>query len=1160
MVQPAELKKTKRPEFVTVSVALIIVGSMLIATFLIAWERRILANELPVADAGSNRIAIVNRGVDFDASRSYDPDGKIVNWTWDFGDGSKGYGETINHIYRALGNYTVTLTVRDSLGAKGSDSIIVTVIELVTYILSELLSSPQTYEDKIVLVLNATVTEISWYNEDLAKTAKFKIKDNSTVQSLVVYCEGYVTRPATLKVNDIINLQGLFFWWEDGGYWEIKLRRATEDYIQFIASGAVELYSTYNLTTLLSAPESYRDTPVRVLNATVTEISWYDEDLTKTAKFKIKDNSTVQSLVVYCEGSVTRPLSLAKYDIVNLQGIFFWYETGGYWEIKIRKGTNDSVTLSSVPEYALVTIDTLLYSPEKYENNQIRIENAFVSNGYEAELAQSVEFTISDFSATKTLKVIVEPNASRPLALTRNTKINLQGLFKWGSATDFWEILIRNSTTAPNATDKIELALELKYPIVTISQLFRNTSKYKDAEIRVENATVVDAGSYELGYGDLASDWVVFEISDNSTPQQIYVYCEPNATRPFYLYRNELVNVQGLFTYYTTGKYWGIKVRSKASLPETNDAVERSDTWGYTFVTVDILRYSPEKYEFTNVRVDYAIVVSSGYDCATNITVQFAISDQSTEMKLAVFVEPYANRPRSLTHSAVINIQGLFVWMNEYGWAILVRNTTTAPDGNDYIKVSYPVYTLVNVTALIYNSAKYEYSRVRVENAIVTDTGRFGQYGYEPSNWVTFEIADTLSGPSLTVYCEKEANRVLSLKLNDSVDIQGIVKWYSTGKYWEIMVRNNDTAPIDNDYVRFSARSYTLATIEDLLSNVTIYNNTLVRIENATVVNAGSYALGYGGSPRDYVSFDVVDSTGLQLHIYCERYAIRPLSLSEGAIINAQGEFFNYRGTWEIKVRRCSNDKVEEIPLALFWAQHVVISEVLYNPADSDMGKEWVELYNPTSNDISMSSWIIEHWSGDEDEIVGNVTLPSNAIIPGYGFYLIGWSSEIAPMPDYIPLEWFHPVVGLHNGAGKGDAIILKNESGIIIDILGYGNIPAEHSHFYEGSPKNISGVENRSLERKPGTPYGNGIDTNCNKYDFVESSSPNPQNSSYKEQPEFAQGVEIKESSRLRDRRPFRRAFAWKSLSRSLSNMTSQLILANNSAVKGNYLVAKFE
>lgn len=53
----------------------------------------------------------------FDASASFDPDGSIASYAWQFGDGSTGSGVSVPHIYAASGSYTVYLTVADNEGA-----------------------------------------------------------------------------------------------------------------------------------------------------------------------------------------------------------------------------------------------------------------------------------------------------------------------------------------------------------------------------------------------------------------------------------------------------------------------------------------------------------------------------------------------------------------------------------------------------------------------------------------------------------------------------------------------------------------------------------------------------------------------------------------------------------------------------------------------------------------------------------------------------------------------------------------------------------------------------------------------------------------------------------------------------------------------------------
>jgi PKD repeat protein len=65
-------------------------------------------------------------------SLSYDPDGFIINYTWDFGDGEVGYGEKVEHKYKTYkwvggssGHYEpfdVSLTVKDNEGNSATNS------------------------------------------------------------------------------------------------------------------------------------------------------------------------------------------------------------------------------------------------------------------------------------------------------------------------------------------------------------------------------------------------------------------------------------------------------------------------------------------------------------------------------------------------------------------------------------------------------------------------------------------------------------------------------------------------------------------------------------------------------------------------------------------------------------------------------------------------------------------------------------------------------------------------------------------------------------------------------------------------------------------------------------------------------------------------------
>ncbi len=73
-------------------------------------------NGPPAADLGSNRSAAIDEVLRFDASGSKDPDGNIIAYRWDFGDGVKAAGIGPSHAYRKSGRYTVSLAVTDNSG------------------------------------------------------------------------------------------------------------------------------------------------------------------------------------------------------------------------------------------------------------------------------------------------------------------------------------------------------------------------------------------------------------------------------------------------------------------------------------------------------------------------------------------------------------------------------------------------------------------------------------------------------------------------------------------------------------------------------------------------------------------------------------------------------------------------------------------------------------------------------------------------------------------------------------------------------------------------------------------------------------------------------------------------------------------------------------
>ena len=77
-------------------------------------------NDPPVAFFTFTPVHPVVGETIFFNSSSFDVDGTLENWSWDFGDGTTGYGDRVTHVFYGIQTYSVTLTVLDDDGASGS--------------------------------------------------------------------------------------------------------------------------------------------------------------------------------------------------------------------------------------------------------------------------------------------------------------------------------------------------------------------------------------------------------------------------------------------------------------------------------------------------------------------------------------------------------------------------------------------------------------------------------------------------------------------------------------------------------------------------------------------------------------------------------------------------------------------------------------------------------------------------------------------------------------------------------------------------------------------------------------------------------------------------------------------------------------------------------
>jgi hypothetical protein len=126
--------------------------------------------------------AVVNKAVTFNASASYDPDGYITRYAWDFGDGTKENSTSpiINHTYTTDGLYEVKLVVFDNetVPAPSAPAIkSLRVVKLRNIVLKSITVSTKTIYQGLTVKINVTVK-----NEgDVAETFDVSVYYNKTV-------------------------------------------------------------------------------------------------------------------------------------------------------------------------------------------------------------------------------------------------------------------------------------------------------------------------------------------------------------------------------------------------------------------------------------------------------------------------------------------------------------------------------------------------------------------------------------------------------------------------------------------------------------------------------------------------------------------------------------------------------------------------------------------------------------------------------------------------------------------------------------------------------------------------------------------------------------------------------------------------------------------
>ena len=81
----------------------------------------LVENRVPIPSCRlSSDAPVVGELIQFDASGSFDPDGQVVDFRWEFGDGETARGTRVSHTYTEEAVCTMCLTIEDDAGGVAS--------------------------------------------------------------------------------------------------------------------------------------------------------------------------------------------------------------------------------------------------------------------------------------------------------------------------------------------------------------------------------------------------------------------------------------------------------------------------------------------------------------------------------------------------------------------------------------------------------------------------------------------------------------------------------------------------------------------------------------------------------------------------------------------------------------------------------------------------------------------------------------------------------------------------------------------------------------------------------------------------------------------------------------------------------------------------------
>jgi len=157
----------------------------------------------------------------------------------------------------------------------------------------------------------------------------------------------------------------------------------------------------------------------------------------------------------------------------------------------------------------------------------------------------------------------------------------------------------------------------------------------------------------------------------------------------------------------------------------------------------------------------------------------------------------------------------------------------------------------------------------------------------------------------------------------------------------------------------------------------------------------------------------------------------------------------------------------------------VVINEIMYDPEGNEYDNEYIELYNSGSFQVDLFGWTLSDSGSDTETLIG-FNSSSTVLLPDNYAIITAEDNTVEVFNQSIRLTTQDNSICSYGLSNSGETIILKNDSGNVIDAITYSD-----EWGAEGQNKSLCKLPNGNglwdeCERTPGKNNEINFDSNC--------------------------------------------------------------------------------